>query len=132
MERYKEPLKAPSPIYEQKSDTVHNTTLEDFRIIGRNEQNLARYIKESIYIIVKNLTLNRNIGRHNLPHIWNRVLFTIQELEVNNNHKQWESKIHNTTTVPVTRSFVEENIQVFMNVPVSPETVDNYGNWVLI
>ena len=31
-------------------------------------------IKESIFIRVNNPTLNRIIGKFNLPHIWNRVL----------------------------------------------------------
>ena len=36
---------------------------------------LARNIKESIFIRINNPTLNRNIGKFNLPHIWDRVLF---------------------------------------------------------
>ena len=35
--------------------------------------NLARNIKDSIYIRVNNPTLNNNIGKYNLPHIWDRV-----------------------------------------------------------
>ena len=31
-------------------------------------------IKESIFIMINNPTLNRNIGKFNLPHIWDRVL----------------------------------------------------------
>ena len=40
----------------------------------RERQGLARNIKESIFIRVNNPTLNRNIGKFNLPHIWDRVL----------------------------------------------------------
>ena len=36
---------------------------------------LPRLIKESIFIRVNNPTLNRNIGRFQLSHIWDRVLF---------------------------------------------------------
>ena len=36
--------------------------------------NLARDIEESIFIRVNNPTLNRNIGKFNIPHIWERVL----------------------------------------------------------
>ena len=34
----------------------------------------VRNIKESIFIRVNNPTLYRNIGKFNLPHIWDRVL----------------------------------------------------------
>ena len=57
--------------------------MEDFKIIGREKNNLARTIKESMYIRVNNPTLNRNIGKYNLPHIWDRVLHTIPELKMN-------------------------------------------------
>ena len=38
---------------------------------------MARAIKEAIYIRVNNPTLNRNIGKYNLPHTWDKVLFSI-------------------------------------------------------
>ena len=44
---------------------------------------MARTIKEAMYIRVNNATLNRNIGKYNLPHIWDRVLFTILQLKIN-------------------------------------------------
>ena len=43
---------------------------------------MARTIKESIYIRVNNPTLNRNIGKYNLPHIWDNILFNIPELKM--------------------------------------------------
>ena len=42
--------------------------------IGRKGHGLAINIKESNFIRVNNLTLNRNIGKFNLPRTWNRVL----------------------------------------------------------
>ena len=69
-ERYKEHLKAPSPIFLHQSNSGHVTTLDNFKIIGREDNSLARTIKESMYIRVNNPTLNRNIGKYNLPHIW--------------------------------------------------------------
>ena len=41
---------------------------------------MSRYIKESIFIRVNNPTLNNNIGKFNLPHLWNRVLINTQVL----------------------------------------------------
>ena len=80
-ERYREHLKAPSPIFEHENITGHKTTLGNFKIIARECQNMARAIKEAIYIRVNNPTLNRNIDKYNLPHIWNKVLFAIPELK---------------------------------------------------
>ena len=40
-ERYKEHLKAPSPIYDHFNISGHNITLNNFSIVGREEQNLS-------------------------------------------------------------------------------------------
>ena len=69
-ERYKEHLKAPSPIYDHHNITGHETSIENFSIVGRGDQNLIRAIKEAIYIRVNNPSLNNNIGKYHLPHIW--------------------------------------------------------------
>ena len=54
--------------------------------------NLARNIKESIFIRVNNPSLNNNIDKFNLPHIWHRVLLNTPGLnlkrQVNNNITQ--------------------------------------------
>ena len=73
-ERYKELLKDPSPIHQHSNQTGHPTSHNNFPIIGREGHNLARNIKKSIFIRVNNPTLNNNIGKFNLPHIWDRVL----------------------------------------------------------
>ena len=69
-ERYKEHLKPPS----------------------WEGHNLARNIKGSIYIRVNNPTLNNNIGKFNLSHIWDRVLLNTKGLilnkQSNNNNNQ--------------------------------------------
>ena len=69
-ERYKEHLKQPSPIRVHIQQTGHASTTNNFNIIGREEQGLARTIKEAIFIRENNPTLNRNIGKYNLNHIW--------------------------------------------------------------
>ena len=80
-ERYKEHLKAPSPIFLHQKSSGHETTLNNFKIIGREENSLARTIRESMYIRVNNPTLNRNTGKYNLPHIWDEILYSIPELK---------------------------------------------------
>ena len=44
---------------------------------------MSRYIKESIFIRFNNPTLNNNIGKFNLPHIWDRVLINNPGLKLN-------------------------------------------------
>ena len=82
-ERYKEHLKAPSPIHEHQNCTGHITSVENFKIIGREDHNMTRAITEAIYITVNNPTLNRNIGKYNLPHLWDGSLQSIPELKIN-------------------------------------------------
>ena len=79
-ERYKEHLKAPSAIHHHSIQTGHTTNQNNFQIIGREGQNLARNIKESIYTRVNNPSLNNNIGKFNLSHIWDRVLLNTKGL----------------------------------------------------
>ena len=61
----------------------HRTNPDNFTFIGRKGHGLARTIKESIYIWVNNPTLNRNVGKYNLHHIWDRVLFSTPEIQIN-------------------------------------------------
>ena len=79
-ERYKEHLKAPSPIFEHQNITGM-TTVENFKIISGEDQTMVRAIKEAMYIRVNNPNLSRNIGKYSLPHIWDKVLFSISELK---------------------------------------------------
>ena len=83
-ERFREHQKAPSPIYDHSNNTGHQATIDNFSIVGREDQNLSRAIKEALYIRVNNPSLNRNIGKYHLPHIWDEVLFnTPQNLNKN-------------------------------------------------
>ena len=72
-ERFKEHWKEP-PIHHHSNNTGHPNTQNNFQIISREGHGLARNIKESIFTRVNNPTLNRNIGKFNLPHIEDRVL----------------------------------------------------------
>ena len=55
-ERYREHLKAPSPILGHQDSSGHKTSMENFQIIGREENSMARTIKEAMYIRVSNPT----------------------------------------------------------------------------
>ena len=88
-ERYKEHFKEPSPIYGHSNISGHNTKPDNFTIIGREDHGLARTIKESIYPRVNNSTLNRNVGKYNLHHIWIRVLFSTLVLRINYDKGHW-------------------------------------------
>ena len=81
-DRYKEHLKAPSPIYDHHNIRGHETSIENFSIVGREDQNLIRAIKEAIYIRVNSPSLNKNIGKYHLPHIWDEVLLNSSELKL--------------------------------------------------
>ena len=75
-ESFKEHLRDPSPIHHHSNHTGHPPGQNKFQIIGKEGHGLARNIKESIFIRVNNPILNGNIGKFNLPHIWDRSYLT--------------------------------------------------------
>ena len=81
-ERFKEHLKPPSPIYDHSNISGHAVTIDNFSIVGREDQNIKRAIKEALYIRRNNPSLNKNIGKYHLPHIWDEVLVNITELQL--------------------------------------------------
>ena len=81
-ERFKEHQKALSPIFDHFNITGHSISIDNFNISGRENQNLMRVIKEALYIRVNNPSLNKNIGKYHLPHIWDEVLLNISELKI--------------------------------------------------
>ena len=62
--------------------TGHPIDNNKFNTIGREDQEQARTIKESIYIRVNNPTLNQNFVKYSLNHIWDRVLFNTPGLKL--------------------------------------------------
>ena len=67
--------------------------INKFTIIGREDQSLIRAIKEAILIRVNDPSLNRNIGKYHLPHIWDEVLHNTSELKL----KHWPVAIPSAT-----------------------------------
>ena len=97
-ERYRDHLKEPFPIQVHSIQTGHNVNEDNFSILGREDWGLTRLIKESIYIRVNNSTLNRNIGKLSLSHIWDGVLYNTPGLKLNNNKGQ--GQIHSNRQSP--------------------------------
>ena len=86
------PVQSAIQVIKKKSLLATQHQWKTSKTIGREGQNIARAIKEAIYIRVINPTLNRNIGKYNLPHIWNKVLFSIPEL------KTKKAPLHNNSS----------------------------------
>ena len=80
-ERFREHMKAPSHIHDHHNITGHEVSLDNFSIVGREDQDIARTIKEAILIRVNDSSLNRNIGKYQLPHIWDEVMVKSLELK---------------------------------------------------
>ena len=81
-ERFKEHQKAPSPIHDHCNISGHKADINNCSIIGREDQNLTRVIKEALFIRVNDPSLNRNIGKYYLPHIWDEVLHKTSQLQL--------------------------------------------------
>ena len=86
-ERFKEHQKPPSPIYDHCNISGHKVNIDSFTIVGREGQNLTRAIKEALFIRINDPSLNRNIGKYHLPHIWDEVLHKTSEIKL----KHWPS-----------------------------------------
>ena len=101
-ERFKKHLKQPPPIHLHSTQTWHSTTPDNF---NREEHGLARTIKESIFNRVNNHTLNRNVGKYNLHHIWDRELYNTSDLKSNNKngHAYRTSLCGHAQSIPTNR-----------------------------
>ena len=68
-ERFREHMRAPSPIHDHHNTTGHELSLDNFSIVGRENQSIARAIKEAILIRVNDPSLNGNVSKYQLSHI---------------------------------------------------------------
>ena len=73
-DRDNEPLKAPSPIFTHSNSTGHSLDKDCFNIIHKEINSFSRIIKEAMFIRVHDPMLNRNLGKYQLPHIWDNIL----------------------------------------------------------
>ena len=89
-ERFREHMRVPSPIHDHHNTTGHDISIENLSIVGREVQSSVRSIKEAILIRVNDPTLNRNIGKYQLPHIWMRCWSSQQHLNLSEEpHNIW-------------------------------------------
>ena len=68
-DRLKGHCRAPSPIHQHSSSTVHPVSPDCFTIVHREAQETSRNIKEGMCIQVNDSSLNRNLGKYQLPHL---------------------------------------------------------------
>ena len=73
-DRLKEHLWAPSPIHHHSHSTGQPVSPKCFTIVDKESQGVTRNIKETMYICVNDPSLNRNLGKYQIPHIWDEVL----------------------------------------------------------
>ena len=81
-ERFREHMRVPLPIHYHFNITGHKVSLDNFSIMGREDKNMARAIREAMLIRVNDPSLKRNIGKYQLPHIWDEVLVKSPELKL--------------------------------------------------
>ena len=117
-ERFKEHLKELSPIHHHSNNTGHPTSQDNFQIIGREGHGLARNIKESIFIRLNNPTLNINIDKFNLPHIWDRVLLNTPGLTLKRHVQTVEHANCNQHNTPTQLN--QPNLPTHLGQPNSP------------
>ena len=75
-------MRAPLPIIDHQNITGHEVSLDNFSIVGREDNSITRNIKEAIFIRVNVPSFNRNIGKFQLPHICDEVLARSPELKL--------------------------------------------------
>ena len=73
-ERVKEHFKTPSPIHHHSTTTGHPMDPNQFNIVHKEVNSLSRTIKEAMFICIQDPPLNRNLGKYQLPHIWDNLL----------------------------------------------------------
>ena len=82
VDRIKGHHKVPSPIHQDGSSTGHPLSQECFNILHWETQGSSRNIKEAMFICVSDPSLNRNLGKYQLPHSWDNILQDTPALQV--------------------------------------------------
>ena len=69
-DRLREYLRAPSPIYQHNQSTGHSINVDCVSIVGREVHIVTRTIKGAMLFCISDPSLNRSLGKYQLPHIW--------------------------------------------------------------
>ena len=82
-DRFREHMKAPSPIHLHNQTIGHQVDLECFTIIERVTQGTTRIVKEAITIWVNDSFLNRNLCKYSMSYMWEELLQDTPSLQLN-------------------------------------------------
>ena len=80
-EKVKEHFKTPSPIHLHSTTTGHPMDPEQFNIVHKEVNSHSRTIKDAMFIHLQDPTLNRNLGKYQLPYIWDHLLLASPTLQ---------------------------------------------------
>ena len=112
------------------ADAHHHFRKEDIKILSRENNWHDRGVRESIYIRGLSPSLNRNEGRHQLPHCYDSIIkgFT-KKPDPPETHSADEPRL-NTTKRPPGRPRNQQNNEISETAPKSietaPKTIDTY------
>ena len=81
-EWFREHLRTASTMYDHANTSGHLTKLGNFSIVVRESHTTTRTIKEAMLIRLNDPSLNRNIGKFQLPYIWDEVLLNTPGLHL--------------------------------------------------
>ena len=81
-DRLKEHLRVPSPIHQWTCSTGHPISSECFSIVHREAQGTIRNIKDAMFIRANEPSLNSNIAKYQLPHVWDQILYSTPALKL--------------------------------------------------
>ena len=72
-ERLREHFRSLFHIFDHTNTTGYHSRLDNFSNVGSKSYSFARTIKKAMCIRVYDPSLNRNSGKHQLSHIWEKV-----------------------------------------------------------
>ena len=75
-QRLKEHIKASSPVGHHMGYNKHKVDSQNIRIVDRDSRWFQRGVREAIRILSRSPTLNRDRGRHNLPSVYNTMVWS--------------------------------------------------------
>ena len=82
-DRFRDHNREPSPVYLHRVHSGHPPpTEQDVDILAQEPNATKRLFKEAMFIRVHNPILNRNVGKYQLPHIYDNLIKHNEELKI--------------------------------------------------